>query len=417
MGTRTKNRLTAKQVEAAQDGWYNDGGNLHLRVGGEGRSKKWVLRYARDGKVVEIGLGGAEQVKLKQARTLRDRHMASLADGLDPREEKRKQAAAQRDRKTFAEVADEVIALRRQKIWRANASDGRTSSLNEWTKHLTVDCRSIANRFVGEIEVGDIKPIVKPYFDNGREATGRRLLNRIETVFDSAKAHGWRKSDNPATWAIFEHILQAQGPTGPQPHHPALKWPETPAFMAALRATEPSTASMALELMVLTACRSGEVRGMKWDEIDLDTATWTIPAERMKRKLPHEVPLSADAMAIIRRLEPARTGKFVLPGRSNLKPIGHVVVWTLVQQLTGREAGQPVTASPHGFRASFRSWCTAKKVRREIAERCLAHGRESAVEEAYDHEEMLKDRRKVMERWAAFLGGAGASNVVPLRRA
>jgi hypothetical protein len=195
-----------------------------------------VLRYARP----EIGLGGADQVTLKLARKLRDQHLEGLAQGLDPREEKRRLALEKRDRKTFAEAAAEVIEARR-KVWRANANDGRISSLNEWTKHLTVDCKSLAKLAVGEIEVGDIKPIVKPYFDDGRETSGRRLLGRIETVFDYAKAHDWRKTDNPATWKIFQHILQAQGPAGPQPHHPALKWPETPAFMARLRAAEPAS--------------------------------------------------------------------------------------------------------------------------------------------------------------------------------
>jgi integrase len=157
------------------------------------------------------------------------------------------------------------------------------------------------------------------------------------------------------------------------------------------------------------------VRGMKWGEIDFDAATWTIPAERMKRAREHEVPLSTDAMVIIKRLETARTSKFVFPGRSNLKPIGHAVVWSLVQQLTGREADQPVTASPHGFRASFRSWCTFKKISSEIAERCLAHERKGAVEAAYDLEEMLEARREAMSDWAQFLSGADADNVVPLR--
>jgi hypothetical protein len=114
-------------------------------------------------------------------------------------------------------------------------------------------------------------------------------------------------------------------------------------------------------------------------------------------------------MAIIGRLEPARTGKFVFPGRFNVKPIDHGPVWELVQKLTGREIGQPVVASPHGFRSSFRSWCTAKKVSVAVAERCLAHELKSAVEQAYDREELLDPRRDVMERWAKFLSGADAT--------
>jgi integrase len=416
---RQHDRLTALQVKNAKDGWYNDGRNLHLRVGNNGASKKWVFRYVRDAKAVEIGLGNTADVTLQQARKLRDQHRAGLAEGLDPREERRKQAAERQGRKTFAEAAAEVIAARQTKIWRANADDGRTSSLDEWTKHLTVDCRAIAKRTVDEIDEDDIEPIVKPYFDRGAEATGRRLLGRIERVFNYAKAKKWRKSDNPAKWEVFEHRLQVQakGRASRKNSHAALKWPETPAFMAALRALEPSIPAMALEMVVLTACRSGEVRGMRWAELDLDKAVWTIPEERMKRAREHEVPLSADALAIIRRLETVRTGKFVFPGRFNIKPVDHGTVWTLVQQLTGREVGQPVMASPHGFRASFRSWCTARHVPVAVAERCLAHERKGAVEQAYDREEMLKDRREWMEKWAAFLSGADADNVVPLRRA
>jgi integrase len=336
---RSDKRLTDMQVRRAKDGWLNDGRNLHLRVGNNGASKKWVFRYVRAGQAVEIGLGSAADVPLKLARELRDRHMEDLAKGLDPREEKRKTAEEKRKaeaeragRKTFAEAAAEVIAAR-QKTWRASVNDGRTSSLDEWTKHLTVDCKAIAKRTVAEIETDDIEPIVQAYFDRGAEATGRRLLSRIETVFNYAKAKRWRKTDNPATWAIFEHLLQASGRAGRKNSHAALKWPETPAFIAALRALEPSIPAMALEMVVLTACRSGEARGMRWAELDLDNAVWTIPADRMKRAREHEVPLSADAMAIIRRLEPARTGKFVFPGRFNVKPIDHGTVWTLVQSI------------------------------------------------------------------------------------
>lgn len=155
---------------------------------------------------------------------------------------------------------------------------------------------------------------------------------------------------------------------------------------------------------------------MQWNEIDFDAATWTVPAERMKCKLPHEVPLSADAMALIRRLEAGRIGKFVFPGRWSNGPIINYPVWDVVQRLTGRADSEVSMASPHGFRASFRSWCRTKKIRDDVAERCLAHGREDATQAAYDRDEMPKDRRKVMERWSRYLSGADATtNVVPLR--
>ena len=410
---RAEKRLTAMQVKTAQDGTYSDGGNLQLRVNGD--SKKWVLRYQRDGKVVEIGLGGVKLVTLKQAREKRDKHMAILAEGLDPREEKRKQAAARLGRKTFAEAAGELIAARR-KNWRANATNGRTSSLDDWTKHLTVDCNSIANRSVADLSVDEIKPIVRPVWDSGHTNTARRLLRHIESTLNYAKAHGWRTADNPAAWGVFQHILQAQGPSGPKSHHPALDWPETPAFMTRLRANEPTMPALALETMVLTACRSGEVRGMLWTEINFATATWTVPAERMKRKLPHQVPLSADAVALLRRLEAARIDKFVFPGRRGNGPVTNYPVWALVQRLSGRADSEASMASVHGFRASFRSWCRAKKVADDVAERALAHGREDATQAAYDREEMLEARRPVMEKWATFLSGEDVDNVVPIKR-
>jgi integrase len=411
---RAENRLTALQVKNAEDGWYNDGGNLHLRVGNGGQSKKWVLRYTRNGKVTEIGLGPVKRVPLKLARELRDQHMQGLAKGLDPRAEKRRRAAADEAAKTFAEAAGELIEARLKK-WRVNASDGRTSSFDQWTQSLTVDCKSIADRAVGEIETNEIERIVRPRWNKGHAASTRRLLNRIETVFDYAKAKGWRKADNPATWALFEHILQAHGPTGPKSHHPALDWRETPAFMARLRAVD-SIPALALDMTVLTAARSGEVRGMMWDEVDLDTATWTVPAERMKRGREHQVPLSADAIALLQRLDKARYNKFVFPGRRSNGPVTHYPVWTLVQRLTGRKADQPSAASPHGFRASFRSWCRAKKIPNDVAERCLAHERKDATQAAYDREEMLEARREVMERWATFLSGKTGDNVVPIKR-
>jgi integrase len=410
---RQRNRLTAMQVKTATDGWYNDGGNLHLRVGNGGKSKKWVLRYARDHKVVEIGLGGAADVSLKLARELRDRHMAGLAEGLDPKTEKRKLAAG---RKSFAQAAQELIEARRKK-WRPSANDGRTSSLDDWTKSLTVDCKPISDRFVGDIETGDIERIVRPYWDRGRETSARRLLNRIEMTFDYAKAKGWRKADNPATWTLFQTILQADGPTGPKRHHPALKWPETPAFMARLRADEPSMAALALEMMILTGGRSGEVRGMLWSEVNFDDATWTVPGERMKRKLPHEVALSGDAVALLKRLEAARINQFVFPGRWNDGPVAHRAVWGLVQRLIDRQADQPAAASPHGFRSSFRSWMAEQQTPFEVAESMLSHKIGSATSQAYNRANLLNLRRPIMERWARFLSGEDASNIVPLRRA
>ncbi len=175
----------------------------------QGASQKWVFRYVRDGKAVEIGCGGADRVSLKMAREKREQYLDALAMGLDPRSEKAKTAAG---RKTFGEVAALLIETRK-KNWRTSVNEGRTSSLNDWTRSLVRrDCKLLANRAVGDIGVDDIKPIVKPHWEAGHEHTARRLLKRIETTLDFAKAHGWRKGDNPAAWGVFQHIFQASGP-------------------------------------------------------------------------------------------------------------------------------------------------------------------------------------------------------------
>jgi integrase len=414
MTTRTtkKNLLTDLEVRKAKDGWLNDGAGLHLRT--KGASQKWVFRYVRDGKAVEIGCGGADRVSLKMARERREKYLDALAEGLDPRSEKLKEAAG---RKTFAYAAEELIK-ERKKNWRTS-HEGRESSLTDWTKSLTVDCRKIANRSVADIDVDDIIPLVKPIWDRGHKDAARRLLKRIEETLHFAKARRWRKGDNPAAWADFKYIFQASGPVKPKDHHPALEWRETPAFMSRLRSYrgEAPAAALALEMMILTASRSGEVRGMLWTEIDFDAAVWTVAPERMKRGRPHEVPLSTDALRLLKRLEPGRINQFVFPGRGNARPVGHWALWNLVQTYTGREEGAPSEASPHGFRSSFRSWARAKRMPDDIAERCLAHQRKDATLAAYDREEMLEDRRVWMERWANFLSGEDSADVVPIRAA
>ena len=331
--TMARNKLTAAEVANAGDGVHGDGDGLNLRI--KGASRKWIYRYTRDGKVTELGLGSAHAVPLKLARKLRDQHEQALAQGLDPRSERSKRKVVA---KTFAEAAEELIAARRQK-WRANATTGRETSLSEWRVHLGGVCKPIAKRPVGEITVEDIKPIVKPYFDRGKSDTGRRLLKRIERVFAFAKAHGWRTADNPASWEIFEHILQDDGKSGPQPMHPALDWRELPAFMARLRSSRETMSRLALEMIILTACRSGEVRGARWDEMDLDTALWTLPPARMKRQREHVVPLSPPAIAFLRRLEAAQTGNYVFPGQETV--ISHTSNLGRRQRVWRREGDRP----------------------------------------------------------------------------
>jgi integrase len=413
--TRTRNQLTDRQVQTAKDGWHADGGNLYLRVADEGRRRSWVLRYTANGRTTELGLGAAATVSLKKARAKRDELLDKRADGLDPLEEKRKAEDERAKRKTFGEIAAAVLAL--------NASLGATSRA-EWARHLEGACKPLAARLVEEISVDDIKRIVAPYWDQGKHESARRLLGRIETVLSYAIAHGYRSSSNVAAWSVFKHITPKTVMNGDKPHHAAVLYADMPALMAKLRAVD-TMASLALQFAILCAARAGEARMMTWDEVDLDAETWTVPKERMKARVEHSVPLSADAVAILRKLAEVRTGALVFPGRLPRKPLTNGSIWDLVKRLAGDENIEPDErrlsrgdATTHGMRSAFRDWCgDATQVPREVAEAALAHKVGSASEQAYRRSSALEKRRALMSQWADFLNAkAGEGKVVPLRK-
>jgi len=401
---RTRNRLTDRQVHAAKDGWHADGGNLYLRVADDGRRRSWVLRYTSDGRTREIGLGAAATVSLKKARSLRDEHLDKRAEGLDPLDEKQKAEAERAKRKTFGEIAAAVLAL--------NAGLG-ASSRAEWARHLERDCKPLATRLVSEIAVDDVKRVVAPYWDAAKHETARRLLSRIEAVLAYAIAHGLRaEASNVAAWSVFKHIAPKTPKNGDKAHHAAIGYADMPALMAKLRAVD-SMPSLALQFAILTAARSGEVREMTWDEVDLDGGLWTVPKERMKARLEHQVPLSEPALDVLRRLNEVRTGALVFPGRLPRKPLANSAIWDLVKKLAGDGNLEPDEgrhsrgdATTHGMRSAFRDWCgDATQVPREIAEAALAH-KVGGVEGAYRRSTGLQKRRALMAAWADFLGGS-----------
>jgi integrase len=407
MTERRTHLLTAKQVEGAGDGWHKDGGNLYLRV--RGQRRHWVLRWARDGKITEMGLGGSPEVSLAAARQRRDDALKLILEGRNPITEKRKERDARERRKTFADAAAAVIEARKSG-WRSDSD--RSNTYREWTRHLVRKCKPIAGKFVDEIDVNDIKGVVSPFWDKGLHDTARRLLNRIELVIEYALSHGWRSADNPASWKRFQHIAPAQ-PKNRAKHHPAMPYRDAPDFMRRLRG-EGAMSGLALEFAILTATRSGEARGALWSEIDLDAATWTIPPHRMKTGCEHAVPLSRQAVAVLRKMKAIQTGAFVFPGQREGACIVNESMWKTVKRLA-----PGVRATTHGFRTSFRSWCGDTGVDREVAEMCLAHKIGSQVEQVYNQARMLEWRRPDMQRWADFLDGkeAAADNVLPLKRA
>jgi integrase len=402
--------LKPSDVSSLGDGMHSDGEYLWLRVRGNVRS--WIVRGPRDerGKKREAGLGAVDRVSLALARKERDKLVEQWRNGKDPIAERRAAREAAAKRKTFAEVA--ALKIDAMKSGWRTSFEGRTSTLDDWTRNMERDCAPIASKAIDEISVDDIKRVVSPYWDRGHLKAGRDFVKRIEAVFDYAIAHGWRSAANPAAWAVFKQLWPGKSRKTP---HAALPWREIPAFVDQLRANA-SIAAHVVEFAILTATRSGETRGAQWSEIDFDAQTWTIPGERMKKGDEHVVPLSRQAIALIKRVKAEGVASdYVFPGYVNdgarraraTAPIPNTSVW----QLTKRLGGDVTT---HGFRSTFRDWCGEHAVDRELAERSLAHKFGSAVESAYARSQLVARRAPVMQAWADFIDGA--SNVVEFKR-
>jgi integrase len=403
--------LKDHDVMKLPEGKHCFGDYLWLAV--KGGSRSWVVRLpAVNGKRREAGLGSAAKVSLALARKGRDALLEQLRNGVDPIAEKVNAKEAAAKRKTFVEAAEAVIEKNRSG-WKISL-EGRCSTLDQWRRDAAVTCNPIARKFVDEVTTADVKAVIRPYWEREQLDSARSLQKRIEAIIDYATAHGWRSGDNPASWNIFKHLwpLARKRDT----HHAALPWRDAPEFMARLRQSEATSARL-LEFIMLTGVRSNEARGATWAEIDLEARVWTVPAARMKMKRDHAVPLSDQAVALLKRMQAERTDSpFVFVGGRGAgakelgKPMRNASLWALMQRVTGS-----AEATTHGFRSSFRDWCGETGVDRELAERCIAHKVGSDAENAYARSSLIERRRPIMEAWGAFVAGA-RDNVLPFER-
>jgi len=268
MGKRILNRFSAKEVERLKTpGRHSDGGGLYLAIDESGR-RRWIFMYVRRGRRVELGLGGGRDLLLAAARTEATALRAMLASGEDP-----KAARAKEEVPTFGESADAYVETM-QPSWR------NPKHAAQWTMTLKTYAKSIRNHPIDEITTQDVLDILQLLWKRVPE-TAKRLRGRIENVLDAAKAKGQRSGENPARWRGHLDQLLPKRQQLTRGHHVALPYEGVPAFMEELR-TRTAVAARALEFTILTACRTSEVLGAKWDEIDLEKCVWTIPANRMK---------------------------------------------------------------------------------------------------------------------------------------
>jgi integrase len=400
-------KLSALAVASAKaPGLYGDGGGLYLQISASG-SKSWLFRFKTGRRTRYMGLGSFKTISLAKAREAASKCRELRLQGIDPIAERQgKRAAAHLNAAktmTFDECRDAYIAAH-QAGWR------NAKHRSQWVNTLNAYVSPVFGKLpVQAVDVALITRVLEPIWSTKPE-TASRLRGRIERVLDWAKARGFRTGENPARWrGHLDQLLPARSKIRNVRHHPALPFGKLPQFMITLR-ERAGVAARALEFAILTVARTGEVIGASWDEIDLGSRTWTIPAHRMKGHREHRIPVSDRAVTLLEEMQQAGSSEFVFsrPEGSSLSNMALLMV------LRRMERGD-VTA--HGFRSSFRTWaaeCTSFP--REVVEAALAHVTGNKVEAAYQRGDLFHKRRQLMAEWEAYCASAEASgSVLPFK--
>lgn len=415
--------LTSKRIarlvsaNSGKLGHHRDGGTetakgLYLQVTklatkDRPASASWILRFQRDGREYQMGLGSLCDVTLEVARKKARAAREQLAEGINPLHLRKAEAQKRKaESVTFADAARQVY-------------EERKKGQAEITATTFIRCLEIhAFPIFGQVPIGEVdRPMVlqvlRPLWNKQRE-TGQRVRSAIERVLDHAEAHGLREGLNPARWESLKVLLSASATDYKVTHHKAMPFAELPTFLQSLRQRS-GTAAAALEFLVLTAARTGEVIGATWDEIDLDQRLWVIEPGRMKMKRPHRVPLSDRAIEILKSVPREYQNPHLFIGAKEGRGLSNMAMQTLLQKRLG------IDATVHGMRSSFRDWCAEMTAYpREVAELALAHLVGTEVERAYLKTDMLDRRRQLMSEWAAYCSGktvTPSATVIPMRSA
>ena len=396
---RPVRRLSAITVKNAKPGLHPDGGNLYLQVTDSG-SKSWTFRFGRGGRERYMGLGPVITVSLAEAREEATRCRALLLKGIDPIESRKAERAqnelAQHQGTTFEECALRLLA--------SHETSWSDKHRLQWRNSLATYAYPVLGPVaVQSIDTALVLKVLEPIWQEKPE-TASRVRGRIEAVLDWAKARGIRSGENVARWkGHLDHLLPSHSKVRKVRHHAALPYGEIGAYMRELRERD-GIAARALEFIILTAARTGEVVRMRWDEIDLRAKTWVVPEARMKGGREHRVPLSAQAVAVLKALEPGEGPVFSNRGR----PLNDMVLARL-----HRRMGYAITT--HGFRSSFRDWGAERtNFPNEVLEMALAHVVGDKVEAAYRRGDLFEKRRRLMDAWGQFCATTATGKVLPI---
>lgn len=383
-----QNALTAMQVQQLKTaGRYTDGNGLYLVVDPSG-AKRWLLRTVVMGRRRDIGLGGLSLVSLAEARSLAVEYRKIAREGGDPLSVRRSKRVAV---PTFSEAAEAAHGALKEGFRNAKHSDQWINTIKQYAYP------HIGSRRIDDIGTPDILKVLAPLWLKKGE-TARRLKQRIHKVFEHAKASGVRSGENPV--AGVDSGLPKQ--TAVQQHHAALPFAELPDFVEKLHSEGDHTSSrLALELLILTATRTSEVLLARWEEFDLEAKIWTIPAERMKAKRVHRIPLTARSLEILEAAKQLATGStLVFPGMKRDQSMSNMALLKLLDRMK-------VDVTAHGFRSSFSDWAAeSTHYPREVVEMALAHSIKNKVEAAYRRGDLLDKRLPLMKDWATFILGS-----------
>ncbi|RCS24515.1 site-specific integrase [Phyllobacterium salinisoli] len=386
-----RNLLTVKEIDNSDKAKLRDGDGLWLHRSKTG-TRSWVFIYVKNGRRREMGLGsygsGTGQVSLATARRKADAIREIVGNGGDPFKELPERKVVVKP-KTFGEFADQFIEdMVNAGKWRSDKTEA------SWRNAMSNHAKSIRKIPIADIGTDEVLRVVKPIWAEKNE-TASKFRERIKVILDAAKTEGLRAGDNPAAWG--DHLARVL----PTPdvlrkrNHASMPWQDVPAFMIELTKVR-GMGSAALQFAILTAARSGEVRGAVWSEFDLDAATWSLPPDRMKMGRAHRVPLTDDALAVIKRMEKQRLSSLVFPGMKKDTPLSDM---SLAKALKSAGGGD---FTVHGFRSSFRVWAQENGHPDAVAEACLAHQTGNAVERAYARSDLFDRRRTLLQDWTTY---------------
>lgn len=369
---------------------------LALQVAGGG-ARTWILRIAIAGKRRDMGLGGYPDTTLAGAREKAREARAKVEAGVDPILQRKEAKSALRAAAAAAKTFDECVTA----YVDAKSAEWRNAKhRQQWSNTLAEYASPVIGKMlVRDVALAHVLKILEPIWTTKTE-TASRVRQRLEAVLNWATVRGFRSGENPARWkGHLENVLAAPKNATRVKHHAALPVDAMPGFMRALREQE-GMGAKALDLLILTAARSGEVRGATWGEVDLEARVWTVPAERMKAHREHRVPLSPAALALLRGLPRIEGTALIFPS-TRLTSLSDMTLSAVLRRMK-------VPAVPHGFRSTFRDWAAERtNYPRDAAEMALAHTIGDKVEAAYRRGDLFEKRRRMMNDWAVFCGGTG----------